>query len=205
MKLLYIVSLVGTGVFAVSGALTAMRKNFDLLGVMVIAEVTAMGGGTLRDLLLFHRPIFWIGDPAYVLVIVLAACLTILYVRYRRPPVKALLYADAVGLALFTLSGARIAEADGVSGIVVVLMGAITGSAGGLIRDVLCAQVPLLLRKGELYTTTSIVGVVVYLFLQSHGVGRPGAALVGMAVVLGLRLAAIFWGITLPVFALSED
>src|SRR5918998_745786 len=101
--------LLGVAVFAVSGALAAGRKSLDLLGVLVIAVVTAIGGGTIRDLLLNRHPIFWIADPTYLVVICIAAALTIVYVRLRAPPGNSLLVADALGLALFTITGAQIA------------------------------------------------------------------------------------------------
>ena len=102
--ILYLLDLAGVAVFAVSGALAAGRKRFDLLGVAVIAIVTAIGGGTTRDILLNRHPVFWIKDPTYLLVILAAAALTVLYARFQEPPRTSLLIADALGLALFTIS-----------------------------------------------------------------------------------------------------
>lgn len=135
---LYLLDLIGVAVFAVSGALAAGRKQMDLLGVAVIATVTAIGGGTLRDILLDRNPVFWIEDPTYLLVILAAAALTLLYARFHKPPRTSLLIADALGLALFTISGAQLAEEQKLSAVIVVLMGTITGTAGGVLRDVLC-------------------------------------------------------------------
>jgi uncharacterized membrane protein YeiH len=118
-------------VFAVSGALTAGRKSTDLFGVVVVAVITAVGGGTVRDLLLDRRPIFWIEDPTYLLVCVLAAGATLAYARFFRPPRHSLLVADAFGLAVFTFIGARTAYEAGVPEPTVVLMGTVTGVAGG--------------------------------------------------------------------------
>jgi uncharacterized membrane protein YeiH len=205
---IHLIGLLGVAVFAVSGALSAGRKSFDLLGVAIIALVTAIGGGTLRDLLLDRHPIFWIADPTYLLVILASAAGTVLYVRFRHPPYRALLIADALGLGFFTISGAHIAEARGVPAISVILMGAITGAAGGLFRDVLCAEVPLLLRKGELYATASIVGAAIYLALKSMNCPRPLSSVIGIAVIVGLRFAAIRWRLVLPTFhapAETED
>lgn len=203
--ILYVLDLLGVAVFAVSGAIAAGRKQFDLLGVAVIAIVTAIGGGTIRDVLLNRHPVFWIKDPIYLLVILGAAALTIAYARFREPPRTSLLIADALGLALFTISGAQIAEARDLSGVIVVVMGTITGTAGGLLRDVLSAEVPLLLRQTDLYATAAIAGASAYLVLQAIGVGRLPAAAVGMAVVAGLRLASILWGLRLPVFLLPDE
>lgn len=202
---LYLLSLLGVGVFATSGALAAGRKGFDLIGVIVIAGVTAIGGGTLRDVLLDRHPIFWIADPLQLVVILGAALLTLIYVRFRRPPWTALLVADALGLALFTISGAQVAEQRGLSPLIVVMMGAITGSAGGVLRDILSGEVPLLLRHTELYATAAIAGVTVYLLAEAAGVPLTPAALLGMATVAALRFAAIIWQLRLPVFRLPEE
>ena len=202
---LHILELLGVGVFAVSGALVAGRKRLDLLGVVVIAAVTAIGGGTIRDLLLDRHPVFWISDPIYLYIILAAAALAIAYTRRLRPPERLLLVADALGLALFTISGAQIAEEAGLSGIVVVLMGTLTGAAGGVIRDVLTAEIPMILRRGQIYATAAIAGAVVYLVLQRTGLDRTAASLVGMSVVAALRLAAIVWRITLPVFVVGDS
>jgi uncharacterized membrane protein YeiH len=201
---LYLLDLIGVAVFAVSGAMVAARKEFDLLGVAVIATVTAIGGGTIRDVLLDRHPVFWIREPAYLLVILSAAALTLLYARFRKPPRISLLIADALGLALFTISGAQIAEERNLSGIIVVVMGTITGSAGGLLRDVLSAEVPLVLRQADLYATAAIVGATAYLMLQAAGLEPTHAALLGMAMIVVLRLAAILWKLRLPVFRMPE-
>lgn len=201
---LYVLSLFGVAVFAVSGVLTAGRKGLDLFGVTVIATVTALGGGTVRDLLL-DRTVFWIADPTQLMAVLAATILAIIWVRFQTPPRASLLVADALGLALFTIAGAQIAEQRGLHGLIVVLMGTITGAVGGLIRDVLCAEVPLLLRESQLYATAAIVGATSYLVLQRIGVERPVAALVGMSAVALLRLAAIAWNLRLPVVKVDDD
>lgn len=194
---LYLLELFGVAVFAVSGALAAARKNMDLFGIIVIAAVTAIGGGTLRDVLLDRHPIFWFQNTTYLLVIIAAAVFTVIYTRYRDVPLKALLVADAFGLALFTVSGAKIAEQLGMPGIIVVFMAALTGTAGGMLRDVLCAEVPLILRR-EIYATASIAGAIVYVAGQAAGLDSAVVALVAMALVFALRMAAIFLGWHMP-------
>jgi uncharacterized membrane protein YeiH len=195
--LLYMLELFGVAVFAVSGALAATRKNMDLFGIIVIAAVTAIGGGTLRDVLLDRHPIFWFQNTTYLLVIIVAAVLTVVYTRYRDVPHKALLVADAFGLALFTVSGAKIAEQLGMPGVIVVFMAALTGTAGGMLRDVLCAEVPLILRR-EIYATASIAGAIVYVAGQGAGLDSAMVALAAMALVFALRMAAIFLGWHMP-------
>jgi uncharacterized membrane protein YeiH len=198
-------SMLGVAVFAASGALAAGRKNFDLLGVVTIALVTAVGGGTLRDLLLDRHPIFWVKDPSHLTAILAGAALTLAYVRFRRPPLAALAVADALGLALFTISGARVAEEKGLPGLTVVVMGAVTGSAGGVLRDVLSGEVPLLFRQTDLYATAAIAGAALYLVVQNVGVGPEPASYLGMAAVAGLRFAAIRWRLRLPVFRVPAE
>lgn len=199
----YLLDLLGVAVFALSGALAAGRAGLDLLGVAVIASVTAVGGGTLRDLLLNRHPIFWIRDPVYLIVTTVTGLLTVLYVRVLPPPGDALLIADALGLALFAMMGAEVAEATTRSPIIVVLMGTMSGVAGGVLRDVLTARVPLLLR-GDVYATAAIAGIALYLVLGRLGLPRPGAFGVGIASVAALRLGAIAWGWQLPVFGVAQ-
>ena len=202
--LLYFLDLTGVAIFAASGVLAARDRDLDLLGVIVVAAITAIGGGTLRDLLLNRHPIFWISDTWYLVIIILSAILTVAYVRIWPPPGATILVADALGLALFALYGAQLAEAAQCSPLIVVLMGTMTGVTGGVLRDVITAQIPLILRR-EIYATAAIVGIAVYLALQTLGMGRGPAFWSGMFVVAALRLLAIRWGLHLPVFSNFES
>lgn len=204
MTLVRLLDLLGIGVFAVSGALAAGRKRLDLLGVFVLASVTAIGGGTLRDLLLDRHPLFWLTDAMYLAVIIAAVAVTFAFVRWRRPPLASLLIADALGLALFSIAGAQIAESAGLPAISVVVLGTMTGVGGGVIRDVLSAEIPIVLRRGNLYASAVIVGILGYLALEAVGIARQPASLIGMATVAGLRFAAIRWEVQLPVLQVDE-
>jgi uncharacterized membrane protein YeiH len=195
----------GVAVFATSGVLAAGRKHLDWFGVLVIATVTAIGGGTLRDLLIDRHPVFWVADTGYLWTILAATLLTLLIVRFRELPLRALLVADALGLALFAISGARIAETAGFGGIVVVILGTMTGVAGGVFRDMLLAEIPLLLRDGEIYATAAIAGIVVYLLLQAAGFERSTAGHAGMAAIVVIRFAAIFFSLRMPALRLGEE
>lgn len=203
VDILYLLDLFGVAVFAISGALTAGRKSLDLLGVVIIAVVTAVGGGTTRDLLLDRHPIFWIADPIYLLVILIAALLTIWYTQYQNPPEKALLLADALGLAVFTILGAQITQEVVSNGVIIVIMAAITGTVGGLIRDILSGEIPLILRR-DIYATAALAGATIYLLLQISGLDSTLTIILSMLVVIGLRLAAIQWNLHLPRFKLRE-
>jgi uncharacterized membrane protein YeiH len=195
----------GVAVFAISGALAAGRKGLDWLGVAVIAVVTAIGGGTLRDLLLERHPIFWIADPTYLVVCLAATALTLGYIHLRIPAFRTLFVADALGLAFFTIGGVQITEMTGLSGLLAGLMGVITGVAGGVMRDVLCAEIPLILRRGQLYASAAIAGAALYLLLERLGLPRDPASLIGMAAIAGIRFAAIAWRLELPVLSLSDS
>ncbi|MGM0545704.1 MAG: trimeric intracellular cation channel family protein [Bacteroidota bacterium] len=202
-EVLYILDLIGVAVFAISGALTAGRKSLDLLGVVIIAVVTAVGGGTTRDLLLDRHPIFWIADPTYLLIIIISALVTIGYTQYQDPPEKALLIADALGLAVFTILGAQITQEVVSNSIIIVIMAAITGTVGGLIRDVLSNEIPLILRR-DIYATAALSGATAYLLLQLTNLSSTTNIVLGMLVVVALRLAAIQWNWHLPKFKLHD-
>jgi uncharacterized membrane protein YeiH len=193
---LYLMDLVGVFAFAVSGALTAGRKGMDLFGVPVVAAVTAIGGGTVRDVLL-DRPVYWLSDVTYLYVIAAAAVCTLVYVRFRRPPRGALLVADAFGLAVFAVLGVRAGLGAGVSPLIAVIMGAITGVVGGAVRDVLCGETPLILRR-EIYATAAVAGAATYVVLNAW-VGQGAiTATASIAVTLLLRLAAVRLDLNLP-------
>lgn len=202
--LLRFFDLAGVAFFALSGVLAAGRKRLDLFGVFVVAVVTALGGGTLRDILLGRSPVFWVKDSIYVPVILGSTAFTIVYTRFRIPPLRLLLIADAFGLAIFSISGAQIAEATGASWIVVILMGAITGAAGGMIRDALCGEIPLILRGRQLYASAALGGTSLYVLVHALGGTRPLAAVIGFLAVVILRFASIFFGIELPVYDLPD-
>lgn len=200
----YYLDLCGVAVFAISSALTAGRKGLDLFGVIVISIVTAIGGGTLRDLLLDRHPIFWINDPAYLAVIIVSALFTLIYVRKNAPPFKALLIADALGLSLFTIAGTQIAETFDLNWMIMIIMGTITGVAGGMIRDILSAEIPLILRR-DIYATAALSGSAFYLVLKEAGAGKEIAVILGVLTVVILRMLAIVWNLRLPVFKLQQD
>jgi uncharacterized membrane protein YeiH len=200
---LTILSFLGVAVFAASGALAAGRKGLDLLGVLVVAAAAGIGGGTIRDLLLDRHPIFWIADVSQLWAVLIGAAAALLYAHLVESPDMSLLIADAMGLALFTISGAQIAQDHGVRPVIVIIMGAITGAAGGGVRDLLCGEVPLIRRRGERYATAAIAGAAVYLALERAGVGRTAAAVLGMIAITALRIAAMAWNLRLPVVRVS--
>ena len=195
MDIIYLLDLAGVAVFAISGVQVAGQMRMDPFGATVLAAVTAIGGGTIRDAILDAGPVFWVHDPVYLGVIILTSLLTILLANrsHRMPPIM-LPLADAVGLAVFTVLGAQKALAFGAPGMTAVVMGVITGVAGGIIRDLLASRVPMVLQK-EIYATASILGGVVYTSTLLMGVSEGIAMGLAMACVFILRMAAVHYNL----------
>ena len=201
-RMLFVLDLLGVAVFAISGALAAMRLGLDLFGVVVLAAVTAIGGGTLRDVLTDRHPVFWIADPRCLYVIVAAAAVAVLGASTLSNERIPFLVADALGLGLFAISGAQTIEDRKPPWIVTILMGTMTGVAGGVIRDILSGIVPMLLRS-DIYATAAIAGVFLYLLMQKLGLARAWAAVAAMLFIVALRLVSVALNWQLPVFTLS--
>jgi len=193
--------LAGTVAFAVSGAAVAVRAGMDWLGVAVLAVVTAVGGGTLRDLLLGRVPVGWIQDPWPVWVALGTAAVVVAeaYWHPRQAPdsLRLVLAADAAGLAVFTVAGTELALAAGTSGPVAVLLGVITGTGGGVARDVLARQRPLVLA-GQIYALSAAAGAAILVALTEVHAAAEAARWTAVAVTLVLRLLAIRYSWSLP-------
>jgi uncharacterized membrane protein YeiH len=202
-NLLYWIVLAAVAVNALTGVLDAGRKNMDLVGVVMVGTATALGGGTVRDVLL-QRPVFWLGEQVYLIVAVATTLVIFFAVRGLRLPPRLFLIPDAIGLALFTIVGTQIALQWQAPWLAASLLGVITGVVGGVVRDVLCNEVPLVFVRGELYVTAAWIGAMVLIGLQSLGVSPVAAAWAGMATVLAIRLAAMAFRITLPTYSSRE-
>ena len=202
-NLLYWIVLAAVAVNALTGVLDAGRKNMDLVGVVMVGTATALGGGTVRDVLL-QRPVFWLNEQVYLVVAVATTLIIFFAVRGLRLPSRLFLIPDAIGLALFTIVGTQIALQWQAPWLAASLLGVITGVVGGVVRDVLCNEVPLVFVRGELYVTAAWIGAMVLIGLQSLGVSAVAAAWAGMATVLAIRLAAMAFRITLPTYSSRE-
>jgi len=202
--IIYGLDLFGVAVFAASGCLAAGRKRMDIFGAIVLGLVTALGGGTLRDILLDVGPVFWINDTVYLLVAAASSLLTFIVVRVISVPWRGLLMTDALGLAVFMAIGTARALAVTNSPSVAMIMGVMTGVAGGMIRDILSAEVPLILRK-EIYATAALCGSLAYVIMSRLGMPATPCLLLAATVTLAIRIAAIHWGFSLPVFKSKED
>jgi uncharacterized membrane protein YeiH len=197
----YLLEQFGVGVAAITGVLAAKGKRVDLFGIVVLAMATAFGGGTVRDVVLGYLPVFWIQDPNYLLNAVIVAVVTFYAVRYFEIPESVLLVADAFALSFFTILGAQKAIHWGASPAIAVAMGVITGVVGGMVRDVLLGEIPLVFRPNIcLYATAALLGASVHIGMQAWGWQGQGDLLVGTLVTLILRLIGIRWNLSLPVF-----
>ncbi|MGB0536077.1 MAG: trimeric intracellular cation channel family protein [Alloalcanivorax venustensis] len=188
---------------AMSGALAAGRRNMDLFGVAVIAFLTALGGGTVRDILLGNFPVTWTQHPSYIYMTLIGGLVTIAIARFMRHLRQLFLVLDAIGLVAFTIIGCNVALELGYEPIVVVMSGITTGIFGGIIRDIMCGRVPQVLRR-EIYACVSLVVAVLYLFLLRQGVDEGVTQLAAFSVGLLLRMVAIRWRVSLPVFRYSQ-
>jgi uncharacterized membrane protein YeiH len=196
--MLYWLEQLGVAVAAMTGVLAARGKHVDLFGVVVLALVTAFGGGTIRDLSLGDAPVFWVRDGNYVLIAAGAALVTFVLARFHEFSNRALLLADAVQLAFFTMIGAKKALLFAAPFPVAVTLGVITGVAGGILRDTLTGEIPYVFRREiYLYATASLAGAAFFVLLQSTSFGL----LTGAAITFVLRLIAIRWRLALPVFS----
>lgn len=198
-----LLDILGIAAFAATGALVAGRKNMDLFGALTLAFATGIGGGTLRDVIL-DAPVFWLQQMH-----ALWACLggfALVYAGHRytgRAPRATINFLDAIGLAVFSVLGASKALALGHHPVVAVLMGFLTGCGGGMLRDVLANDVPLVLSHKRLYATPSLAGATLFVVLQPFSI--PVAIAVGFIATLGIRLGSLFFDWRLPLFPAAKQ
>ena len=197
MTLIYLLDLCAVAVCAITATLEARRRELDLFGVIVIAVISGIGGGTVRDILLGRLPVYWVHDPIYVVVGTVAGTLTFILGRHLKLPKNFFLIPDAVGLALFTVIGTNVALKLDTPWLIAGLMGVITGVFGGVIRDIFCNEIRLIFRT-DIYATASLAGAPLLIGLDQVGVNHNLAILLAMSSIVAIRLAAIRWHIHLP-------
>ena len=196
-QLLVILTYVAVIASAISGALEARKHQMDIVGATTIAFVNAFGGGTLRDMLLGRTPVFWVNDPWLTITTFVFAILT--FYRLETFSKRLLIFADAMGLSIFSILGATYALQINISPIVAILMGVVTGIFGGVLRDVLSNRIPSVFRQStELYATCSFIGTSLFIVLNALQVNTLLASLAGAATVFILRLFAVGFKVTLP-------
>lgn len=199
MTLLHFLDYAAVAVFAVTGALAASRSQLDIVGFIFIACLTAVGGGTIRDTIL-DRDVFWVADPVNLAVASTVAIVVFFSAHLLESRYRALLWIDALALSAAVPAGVAVALADGQGWPIVIVMGMITGCMGGLLRDVVCNEVPLVLKQGELYVTCAFAGAIAALLSGLAGVA-PGIGLGLCALtVLILRAGSLAFGWRLPVY-----
>ncbi|MGE3309395.1 MAG: trimeric intracellular cation channel family protein [Limisphaerales bacterium] len=196
----------GVAISALAGALAARGRQVDLFGVVVLALVTALGGGTIRDICLGATPVFWVADWRYGATSLVTGIASFWLLRPMKPVLKYLELADALALALFTILGASKSLAFGANGFIAAILGTITGVAGGILRDVLLNELPLVFRPEiRLYATAAIAGAAAFTLLRGFAPASDLSLVVGVGVTLAIRLAAIRWSLSLPVFEDRTD
>ncbi len=197
MEFIYTLDILGTFAFAISGALVASDKNFDLFGVLIIAFVTAVGGGMLRDVLINAHPINWIGDLNYLWTILAAVITTFLFKSKILPLSKTMFLFDSIGLGVFTLLGLQKGLTFNLHPIIALIMGMISAVFGGVLRDILTNKVPLIFEK-EIYASACLIGGISYLFFNYLGMNESLNFIISASIIFSIRLVAVKYHLQLP-------
>ncbi len=192
-----VIDILGTVAFAISGVLVAMEKKLDLFGVLIIAFVTAIGGGTLRDLLIGNTPVGWMTTPVYIITITATVIAAIIFVNQLRYFRKSLFLFDTIGIGLYTMVGVEKGLSAGLSPVMCIILGTITASFGGVIRDILCNEIPVIFRK-EVYATICILGGIIYFIFIQFPVDNAYAYVAAILSIIVMRLLAVRFKISLP-------
>nr|WP_297787631.1 trimeric intracellular cation channel family protein [uncultured Allomuricauda sp.] len=191
------IDILGTIAFAISGVLVAMEKRLDLFGVFIIAFVTAIGGGTLRDLLIGNTPVGWMQDLTYVITIFISVVFAIIFVNKLKYLRRSLFLFDTIGIGLYTMVGVEKGLEAELLPVMCIFLGTMTACFGGVIRDILCNEIPVIFRK-EIYATACILGALSYFLIIQFPVKDEYAYISGILVVIILRLLAVRFKISLP-------
>lgn len=189
----------GIAIFAVTGALVASRKRMDIFGFMLLGAATGIGGGSLRDVMLGQLPVFWVEDPAPLVICLVVSAATFFLAHIPESRYRTLLWLDAAGLSLFCVVGADKALEAGTGGFIAVAMGVMTSTFGGVIRDILGGESPLVLRK-EIYVTAALVGATAYVGLTAMNVPEPVSTAAGFVLCFVIRALALQYHWSLPVY-----
>lgn len=197
MTLITVLDLIGTLVFAISGSLMAKQHDFDIFGAAVVAFVTALGGGTIRDLLIGVTPVGWMIDPQYLVAVITGVVMVLVFPSYLLKLRKTMFLFDTIGIGIFTLIGIQKAMGLGLSPMIALMMGMVSAVFGGVIRDILCTEVPLIFRK-EIYATACLSGGAIYLLSIYLGVNNNLAMITSMFIIIGIRLVSVVKHIALP-------
>ncbi|HCT73752.1 MULTISPECIES: trimeric intracellular cation channel family protein [Psychrobacter] len=195
--LLYLLDMVGVIACAIAGTLLAQHKGFDIAGCILVSMVNAIGGGTLRDMVLDRHPIFWMTDLNYVIIITVTSIILQMFFHLYHKIDNALKLFDAIGLAAFSVIGFKVALTQDVSPVIAIMMGVWTAIIGGMLRDIICNEIPLVLQR-EIYITASIAGSVTYLILQHLGVDAGINEFIMLIIIFAVRMLALKFDWHLP-------
>lgn len=197
MEIIYILNLIGTFVFAISGALTASAKKMDAFGSAVIAFITALGGGTLRDVLIGSQPVGWMIDNNYIYIVLAGVLFSYFFKRYIEKLRRTMFLFDTIGIGLFTVLGVQKTLEYGLSPMIAVMMGTVSAVFGGVLRDILSNRIPLIFRK-EIYATACLVGGAIYLGLNQTALDNNWNICISVMIVMIIRFFAVRRGWGLP-------
>jgi len=205
MSLVYTLEMLGTAAFAISGALAASRKRMDIFGFCVLALMPAVGGGTIRDIIIDRVPVFWVSDNRYIAVAVIAA-LVVFFAPHRKPGSRRrlLIWADALGLALFAALGTEVCLQHNTGPLVAVMLGVTTAVTGGMIRDVICNEVPLILSR-EIYATAAFAASLAYVLADTLALGGSVSLAAGVITGFAIRGLSILYDWSLPSFGANRS
>jgi uncharacterized membrane protein YeiH len=204
LSFVYILEMAGTAAFAVSGALAASRKKMDIFGFCVLALMPAVGGGTIRDIIIGRLPVFWISDNRYVAVAIIAALL-VFFTSYKPGSRRRILvWMDALGLALFAALGTEICLQHGTGPLIAIMLGVTTAVTGGMIRDIICNEIPLILSH-EIYATAAFVAAVCYVLADNVGFGGPLSLAIAVVAGFVIRALGIIYNWSLPSFGMHKE
>ncbi len=193
----FTIDILGTIAFAISGVMVAMDKRLDMFGVFIIAFVTAIGGGTLRDVLIGNTPLIWLQETVYLFTIIGSVVFAILFRKQLKYVRRSLFLFDTIGIGLYTMVGIQKGLSIGLAPVMCIGLGTITASFGGVIRDILCNEIPVIFRK-EIYATACIMGGLGYFLLEKIPLNDTYPYIGGIIIVIGIRLLAVKFKIALP-------
>lgn len=204
INLFNILEILGTAAFAISGALSTMNRKLDVFGIFIIAFVTGIGGGTVRDILIGSTPVTWMENIIYIYLIGIVTILAIIFRKKINYLKTSLFLFDTIGLGIFTIIGVETGIRNNLDPIISIALGVMTGTFGGVIRDILCNEIPVIFRK-EIYATACLIGGLVFIILHELGVEREIIYIVTSLIVISIRLVVVKFKISLPSFYLSSE
>lgn len=199
-----IIDVLGTVAFAISGVLAALRKRLDIFGILIVAAVTSVGGGTLRDVLIGKTPVTWMLNISFVYLILVTVVLAVIFRKQLKYLRRSLFLFDTIGIALYTVTGVQIGLQVGLNPAICVALGTMTACFGGVIRDILCTEIPVIFRK-EIYASACIAGGLVYVLLDYYRVYPEFIAIIAGSTVIIIRIAAVIFEIKMPDIYGKED